>query len=70
MRGLVDNNQHGSRSERSTLSHHDHLLEALKNEDNVDVIYLDFAKAFDKVDHDILLRKFKVKMGIKGSRTS
>ena len=32
---------------------------------NVDVIYLDFAKAFDNVDHGILLNKLK-KIGIKG----
>ena len=70
MKGLMDKNQHGSRSGRSTLSqllqHHDLLLEALENGDNVDVIYLDFAKAFDKVSHDILLRKLKTKFGIKG----
>ena len=32
---------------------------------NVDVIYLDFAKAFDKVDHSILLSKIR-NMGIGG----
>ena len=62
----MDKNQHGSKSKRSKLSHDDHFLVALENEDNVDVIYLDFAKEFDKVDHDILIKKFKVKMGMKG----
>ena len=32
---------------------------------NVDVIYLDFAKAFDKIDDGILLNKLK-KFGING----
>ena len=32
---------------------------------NVDVVYLDFAKAFDKVDHNILLHKLK-SLGING----
>ena len=32
---------------------------------NVDVIYIDFEKAFDKVDHGILLNKLK-KIGING----
>ena len=27
--------------------------------ENVDVVYLDFAKAFDKVDHEVLLHKLK-----------
>ena len=36
-----------------------------KRQTNVDVIYLDFAKAFDKDDHGILLNKFN-KIGISG----
>ena len=32
---------------------------------NVDAIYLDFAKAFDKVDHGLLLHKLK-RVGVKG----
>ena len=56
---------HGFRSGRSCLSqlleHHNKTLEELEKSNNVDVIYLDFAKPFDKVDHGILLNKLKKK---------
>ena len=61
--------QHGFRSGRSCLSqlleHHNKIFDELEQLNNVDVIYLDFAKAFDKVDHGILLNKLK-KFGING----
>lgn len=41
------------------------ILKALNNGEEVDVIYLDYAKAFDKVDHEILLAKLR-KYGIRG----
>ena len=41
------------------LEHHNKILLELEKSNNVDVIYLDFAKAFDKVDHGILLNKLK-----------
>ena len=57
--------QHGLSSGRSCLSqlleHHNKILEELEKSNNVDVIYLDFAKAFDKVDLGILLNKLKKK---------
>ena len=66
---LFNNSQHGFRSNRSCLSqlinHYQHLLNILEEGACADVIYLDFAKAFDKVDHGILLRKI-FNMGIGG----
>ena len=40
-------------------------MKDLENGDNIDVIFLDFRKAFDKVDHGILLQTLK-KMGVTG----
>ena len=61
--------QHGFRSKRSCLSqllkHYDDILKGLENGQNVDTIYLDFSKAFDKVDKGILARRMK-EMGIHG----
>ena len=65
----MDNCQHGSRKGRSTLSqlleHHNEIIEMLENGENVDSIYLDFSKAFDKWDIGILMHKLKA-LGIKG----
>lgn len=66
---LFNNSQHGFRSGRSCLSqlleHLDTLLSLLEDGSNVDVVYLDFSKAFDKVDFNIVLNKFK-SLGIGG----
>ena len=66
---LFNDNQHGFRSGRSCLSqlleHFDQILDLLESGGNVDVIYLDFSKAFDKLDFKIVLRKIKA-MGIDG----
>ena len=57
-------NQHGFRSGRSCLtqmlSHFDDVFLGLMNNADTDAIYLDYAKAFDKVDHKLLLVKLKV----------
>lgn len=66
---LLTDKQHGFRKKRSCLTqlidHVDHILKCLNSGDEVDVIYLDYAKAFDKVDHKILLAKLKC-YGIRG----
>ena len=66
---LFNPNQHGFRRGRSCLSqlieHQHRILKGLEINKFVDVIYMDFEKAFDKVDHSILLRKLS-KIGIKG----
>ena len=59
---LLPNSQHGSRSKRSTLtqllSYWDSILD-LQKVDGVDAIYLDFSKAFDKVETGVLLHKLR-----------
>lgn len=66
---LISPNQHGFRKGRSCLSellhHHDDVLLNGNSGEGTDIIYLDFAKAFDKVDHKLLLNKLK-KVGIGG----
>ena len=63
-------NQHGFRKQRSCLTqlvqHHYHILRVMEEGMDADVVYLDFAKAFDKVDHGVLLSKLK-KLGVVGS---
>ena len=66
---LMNNSQHGFREGRSTasqlLSYYDSILTMLEEGTYVDAVYLDFAKAFDKVDHNILLTKIHG-LGIRG----
>ena len=61
--------QHGFRIGHSYLSkllpHYDTILFSLESGGNVDAVYNDFAKAFDKVYFDILLEKIS-KLGIGG----
>ena len=66
---LLSDNQHAFRTGRSCLSqllqHIEEVLQTLEDKRNVDVVYLDFAKAFDKVDHHILMKKLH-QYGIRG----
>ena len=68
-RGYLNSSQHGFREGRSCMS----ALLSVYNElmftessCSVDMIYLDFSKAFDKVDHGVLLHKLR-DMGIAGN---
>lgn len=62
--------QHGFIKGRSTLSnlilYTNDIVNALIASHQIDSIYTDFSKAFDKVNHRILLRKLKL-LGIRGS---
>ena len=61
--GLLPDGQHGSRAMRSTLtqllSHFDSILDGLERGEGVDAVYLDFSKAFDKVETGVLLHKLR-----------
>ena len=52
---LYNKRQHGFRKGRSCVSQlveqHAEILDAMCNGHAVDVVYIDFAKAFDKLDH-------------------
>ncbi len=69
----ISSNQHGFIGGRSTTSnlfiYVNYLLEALNNGQAVHTIYTDFSKAFDRVDHNILLDKLS-NYGIQGRALS
>ena len=68
-KNLLNNDQHGFRQGRSCLSqllaHIDKVTDKVIEEGNADVVYLDFQKAFDKCDHNLLKHKLK-EVKIKG----
>ena len=70
-KGVLNNTQHGFRSGRSCLSAllnvFDNLMNMIDSSTSVDMIYLDFSKAFDKVDHGIVLHKLR-ELGITGKQ--
>jgi ribonuclease P/MRP protein subunit RPP40 len=60
---LLPDGQHGSRAMRSTLTqlltNWDGILDGLVQGEGVDSVYLDFSKAFDKVETGVLLHKLR-----------
>jgi hypothetical protein len=66
---ILNDMQHGFRTGRSCISqliqHYDQIVDMLMDKNDVDVIYTDFAKAFDKCDHGIIAHKLK-QVGITG----
>ena len=68
--GMIDDRQHGFLAEKSCATNLvglcDSLAMSLNENIRTDVIYFDFAKAFDSVNHDLVLLKLKNKFGIDG----
>jgi hypothetical protein len=66
---LLSNRQHGFVPGKSCISNLlesvDLITSTLANRDNIDILYIDFEKAFDKVHHQLLLYKLDA-YGIKG----
>ena len=62
--------QFGFRKQRSCITqlliYLEKIYNSLDSDDEIDVIYTDYEKAFDNVDHGILLQKL-YKIGIRGS---
>ena len=67
---LLDPRQHGFVNEKSCITQMVpftyELAIGINNKSKIDVIYFDFAKAFDSVSHDLILKKLKEKFGING----
>ena len=67
---LIDNRHHGFLPNRSCATSltilFDDITKSLHNNVETDIIYFDFAKAFDSVSHDIILHKLKTKFKING----
>ena len=70
---LIKNSQHGFRNKKSCLTNllvfMEKVAELLNSREPVDVIYLDFQKAFDKVPHKRLIVRLE-EIGIKGKLLS
>ena len=70
---LIHESQHGFLPGRSCLTQMtqmthviDNISSRLNMRHDVDMVYFDFAKAFDSVNHDIILQKLKSEFKIDG----
>ena len=67
MKNLIDTRQHGFMKGRSTTSNlitiTEFISESINNNSQVDVIYTDFSKAFDRLDHVILTTNLSGQFG-------
>ena len=67
---LIKESQHGFRAKRSCLTNlldfFGTVMNVYDKEQAVDIVYLDFQKAFDKVPHERLMRKVEA-LGITGA---
>ena len=68
--GMLNKNQHGflpaKSCETQMINFTESLTYSLNNNVQIDVVYFDFSKAFDSVNHDILLKKLKLEFGLDG----
>ena len=69
-RNLIDPRQHGFVNDKSCTTQLipfiDDLAVTLNNKSKSDIVYFDFAKAFDSVSHDLILKKLKNIYGVDG----
>jgi hypothetical protein len=67
---LLDERQHGFLNHRSCTTQmipfSNDIALALNDKTRVDIVYFDFAKAFDSVSHDLILQKLKYNFTIDG----
>ena len=69
---ILDDRQHGFLGDRSCTTNMINFIDSVTLSLNdcstisVDIIYFDFAKAFDSVNHDLILKKLKLVFNIEG----